>query len=307
MIGCAGWHAGPAGAADPCRSASARGLSVVQPHGDGARTITRCAPDGSLIQSQELAVLQLDGRAVEKPLSVTRPTPTGGRVQVVYEYGTTADGGPAEAALARAAAVDDSCTNGEYRFNGSPPRVPWALRGYTYFANTAKMPHRDVDRQQITKGRHTWDKTYNGCGLNDVTLFSSRFGGATSATVHSYSDKRSVVDFGSLTPFTSDRTAIAISKLWWENGRMVEADTRFEQPPAVPAGVFSWSVSGKREVHKWDLWSMAAHESGHALGLGHATTSTENWLTMSPIQYQNSIRWQTLGRGDVLGLRALYP
>ncbi len=52
---------------------------------------------------------------------------------------------------------------------------------------------------------------------------------------------------------------------------------------------------------------MAAHESGHALGLGHATTSTENWLTMSPIQYQNSIRWQTLGRGDVLGLRALYP
>jgi hypothetical protein len=58
---------------------------------------------------------------------------------------------------------------------------------------------------------------------------------------------------------------------------------------------------------KRDLWGMSAHESGHALGFDHATTSRDNWLTMSPVEYLNSTRWQTLGRGDTLGLRALSP
>ena len=43
------------------------------------------------------------------------------------------------------------------------------------------------------------------------------------------------------------------------------------------------------------------------LGLSHATMSTDNWLTMSPLMYTNSVRWRTLGRGDVVGLRALFP
>ena len=48
-------------------------------------------------------MLELDGVAVEKPLSVTRPTRGGGRLQIVYEYGSATDGGAAEAAPARAA------------------------------------------------------------------------------------------------------------------------------------------------------------------------------------------------------------
>ena len=63
---------------------------------------------------------------------------------------------------------------------------------------------------RCTKGRHSWDHTHNNCGFDDLTLFSSRYAGATSRTVHSYRDSASVVDFGSLAPFTSDRTAIAI-------------------------------------------------------------------------------------------------
>jgi hypothetical protein len=88
---------------------------------------------------------------------------------------------------------------------------------------------------------------------------------------------------------------------------LVEADTRFEQPPSIPAGTFRWGVSGRAQAGRWDLWSMAAHESGHALGLAHATTSRDNWLTMSPVEYLNSTRWKTLGRGDTRGLRALCP
>jgi hypothetical protein len=246
-------------------------------------------------------VLPLDGGAVEKPLSDLRPTAAGGRVQTLYSYGAT---GPAQD-VARAG--NDSCTNGEFHRNGSLNVVPWTARGYTYVANVARMPHGDRDRRQITKGKHTWDITRNGCGFRDITNFKTRYGGRTNAVMHSVRDRRNVVDFGSLRPFTRDRAVIAMTRLWFSGRHLVEADTRFEQPPSIPAGTFRWGVSGRAQPGRWDLWSMAAHESGHALGLAHATTSRDNWLTMSPVEYLNSTRWKTLGRGDTRGLRALYP
>jgi len=231
------------------------------------------------------------------------------RLEVVVGYGSVADGSAQEVTDpgARAAATDDSCRNREWHPTAFADGPAWAARRYTYRANLSRMPHGDRDRRQITKGKHTWDNTRNGCGYKDITNFRTVYGGRTKATVHSRRDGLNVVDFGSLARFTRDRFAIAITFSWWENGHLVETDTRFEQPPSTPAGTLSWSVSGKREVNRWDLWSMAAHESGHALGLGHATTSTDNWLTMSPLLYTNSTRWQTLGRGDVVGLRALFP
>ncbi|HEX7292375.1 MAG TPA: matrixin family metalloprotease [Conexibacter sp.] len=54
----------------------------------------------------------------------------------------------------------------------------------------------------------------------------------------------------------------------------------------------------------YDLLSMAAHESGHELGLGHVASS---WLTMGPTLCAGCVRWRDLGRGDVLGMRAVYP
>ena len=98
------------------------------------------------------------------------------------------------------------------------------------------MPHGDRDRRQITKGKHTWDKTRNGCGFGDATNFKTRYGGRTSAVMHSFRDRSNVVDFGSLAPFTRDRAVIALSRLWFQNRHLVEADTRFEQPPSIPAG-----------------------------------------------------------------------
>jgi hypothetical protein len=231
--------------------------------------------------------------------------PVGGKVTrcVFVTHGAPAPSTP----VARTVPPDDSCTNGEFHFNGRPAGAPWAKHGYTYFANLARMPHGDADRRQITKGRHTWDHMRAGCGLRDVTSFNTKYGGRTRATMHSRRDHRNVVDFGSLRSFTGDPAAVAITFVWWENGHIVETDSRFEQPPSIPAGTFSWSVSSRRSERRWDLWGMAAHESGHALGLAHATSSRDNRLTMSPIEYLNSLRWRTLGRGDVLGLRALYP
>jgi Matrixin len=293
-VGCAASSAGAARAA--CHAG-------VEPHGDGSRTVTSCTPDGALADRRTVAVLELETGPAEKTISDVRPAPEGGTVEVDSTYGVPTDPRPP----GLASLLDDSCSNSEYHLGGSPTGVPWAANGYRYYANLSHMPQGDTDRQQITKGKHVWDTTRAGCGFGDITNFTTTYAGPTRVTIHSYRDNMNVVDFGSLATFTTDPTAIAITSLWWDHGHLVEADTRFEQPPSIPAGTLSWSVSGNREAHKWDLWGMAAHESGHALGLGHATTSTDNWLTMSPVEYVNSIRWQDLGRGDVLGLRRLYP
>jgi hypothetical protein len=61
--------------------------------------------------------------------------------------------------------------------------------------------------------------------------------------------------------------------------------------------------------HTWmgELQGLATHEIGHALGLGHAS-DRDVVLTMHPIyDTAESMRYQTLGRGDVRGIRALYP
>ena len=145
------------------------------------------------------------------------PPAQAARRQVVLVYGSVADG-------ARIAAADDSCRNREFHFSGFPAGPGWVGRGYTYRANLSRMPHGDRDRRQITKGRHTWDNTRNGCGYKDITSFRSVYGGPTQTTVHSRRDGVNVVDFGSLSRFTRDRFAIAITFFWWENGHLVEAD-----------------------------------------------------------------------------------
>ena len=292
--GCVGLTPVPARAAEPCRPGSER-------HRDGTRTVTRCR-DGRLVLRRELAVLPLDGGAAEKPLADLRPTAGGGRVETQYSYGST---GPDPASRA---SVNDSCTNAEFHRNGSLSGVPWTARGYTYFANLKRMPHGDRDRRQITKGKHTWDKTRNGCGFGDATNFKTRYGGRTSATVHSFRDRRNVVDFGSLAPFTRDRAVIALSRLWFREppprrGRHALRATALDPRRARSAG--RCPGGPRRAGGTSGAWPRTS--PGHALGLSHATTSRDNWLTMSPIEYLNSTRWQTLGRGDTLGLRALYP
>jgi hypothetical protein len=58
--------------------------------------------------------------------------------------------------------------------------------------------------------------------------------------------------------------------------------------------------------NRFSVESTATHEFGHVFGLAHVAESTHGNLTMSPSMGPCSAAPETLGKGDVLGLRALY-
>lgn len=105
-----------------------------------------------------------------------------------------------------------------------------------------------------------------------------------------------------------------------EDGLIVEADISIN----VTAGG-TWQQCAQRDgacgghpdevqtpagsTYTWmsELQGVATHEIGHVLGLQHADDS-DVVLTMHPINdTREGMRYQTLGRGDVRGIRALYP
>lgn len=213
--------------------------------------------------------------------------------------------------------ADDTCSNGEYHVytepaNGKIARWPFPANRYTYFTNVSSMAGGTAWREQIVRGHHAWNDTFNSCGFTDQTNFTAYHGGGTSLNASASSDGTSVVDFGSLEPFgVTTANTLAATRIWWQYDSsftdIVETDQRYESPPQTSfcSSDCPWSTNGAAGA--FDIFAFASHESGHSLGLRHATSSTDNWLTMSPLTYRGAIRWRDLGKGDVSGMRRLYP
>lgn len=71
---------------------------------------------------------------------------------------------------------------------------------------------------------------------------------------------------------------------------------------------YSW-FSGPTPVgcaNRFHVQSVASHEMGHVLGLGHVDDTTHEYLTMSTAIGPCDVSAQTLGRGDFLLLDLLY-
>jgi hypothetical protein len=84
--------------------------------------------------------------------------------------------------------------------------------------------------------------------------------------------------------------------VWYDPSGTVEADIRFSDQ-------VRWSTSGA--AGSYDYRSVATHEFGHFIGLSDLHDSPN--LTMYYATRAGSTDGRTLGRGDVLGLRTLYP
>ena len=96
----------------------------------------------------------------------------------------------------------------------------------------------------------------------------------------------------------SSGSAIATT-YWWSNGpRIVDADIVFWD------GGFQFFAGASGCSAGFYIEDIAAHEFGHALGLGHSTSTS---ATMYPSVSYCNMGNRTLDADDIAGVTALYP
>lgn len=119
------------------------------------------------------------------------------------------------------------------------------------------------------------------------------YAGASTQTTNTF-DSVNLVVFRN----ASSGSAIATT-YWWSNGsQILDADIVFWD------GAFRFFSGSTGCSGGFYIEDIAAHEFGHALGLGHSALPS---ATMYPSTSACSVAPRTLDADDIIGARALYP
>jgi matrixin len=203
----------------------------------------------------------------------------------VRAAGPAGSAGPAAQGAATSPCDEGGCLkSGEIWPNH---RYGWRWRASTFGANSDTL-------RAVELGAQAWDLTKDNCDFGDITTITPVYDGVTDALAGAQ-DNVDTVDRGSMASFGCEG-ALACTRVWYSPAGTVEADIRFSDR-------VKWSTSGTSGAY--DYRSVATHEFGHFIGLSDLHDSPG--LTMYYATDMASTGPRTLGRGDVLGLRALYP
>lgn len=325
---------------------TSRGVETTEVLGPGTYRVSRCATSGRFLEGMTVGSIEdPEGRVVLVPLTVSTPArtasmlyadasdprwaarvarrrdgdpvvlaPTNGvdiglpariapAVEAAVPAATIKPGiGPFDtrsSQLATAAAGGDSCTNGQ--FNRFPGVERWTQRSYQYRLNYGSFGNNDSTALALVAGHRVWDLTYNDCGFGDQSNIASVYAGTTTARASAAADGISVLDKGEVYDlgcgsFADDPVVVACTLVFRAGGGYVETDQRYDDDS---------DFTNVGAPGAYDYWAVATHESGHSLGLDHATSSP--YLTMYPEMSPDDVRQRTLARGDVIGLRTIYP
>lgn len=163
----------------------------------------------------------------------------------------------------------------------------WAQRPVAYSINTTNLDLSEAAVETAVRtGADTWDAQSNAS-------FSFAFAGRSTQTTTTY-DAVNLVVFRN----ASSGSAIATTYWWFTGSSIVDADIVFWD---AAFQFFSGSAGCSGGFYIEDV---AAHEFGHALGLGHSTSGN---ATMYPSITSCDTRNRTLAADDIAGVLALYP
>ena len=192
------------------------------------------------------------------------------------------------------------------RVNGRTVQLKWERLPMRYFITNSGVSGVTAEQFQGAVGRafQTWQDV-------STSGFSGTFAGFTTATAR---DDDGMTAIGFLPRPDQDRVLAATRILTNElTGEIVEADIFFNS-------TFPWSVSASGEAGRFDVESIALHEVGHLLGLGHsAIGETElqpggrrrviaSAAVMFPIAFTaGSIEERALHADDIAGASDIYP
>ena len=163
----------------------------------------------------------------------------------------------------------------------------WASGPVLYYVNTINLDLPDaVIPPALAVGANAW---------STQTRASFRFQDAGTSTVTTNTnDGINVVMFRN----ASSGSAIATT-YWWSNGsHIIDADIVFWD------GGFQFFTGSTGCSNGFYIEDIAAHEFGHALGLGHSTVAS---ATMYPSVSTCATGNRTLDPDDIAGVEALYP
>ena len=163
----------------------------------------------------------------------------------------------------------------------------WAPGPVLYRVNTTNLDLPDaVVPPALAVGADAWSTQTHAS-------FHFQYAGTSTVTTNT-NDGLNVVMFRN----ASSGSAIATT-YWWSSGsRIIDADIVFWD------GGFQFFTGSSGCSNGFYIEDIAAHEFGHALGLGHSTVTGS---TMYPSVSSCATGNRTLDPDDIAGVEALYP
>lgn len=200
------------------------------------------------------------------------------------------------------------CSNGGWSSYGGQ----WTNRRFRYATAIGTFIHtkpyqRYNARRQIIKGHNAWDKTHTDCRRGDQNNVLTDWSGNLECRYRI--DDVSCVDFGPMGPIGCSGALACARNTWTADGAYFGNATNRESDQRYSTDNIYWwtyddAMPSSYTSTYYDLRSVATHETGHSIGLGHYNST---YLTMHPSVPPGTYYQRTLGRGDIIGMRRRYP